>query len=1103
MAKAGYCVKCKRLVWLKEDGSCINGHPPGSVTDGCELEERAETAKAKPTIEGERKQITVLFSDLSGYTAMSEKLDPEEVKEVMSRIFGETAQIVAKYEGYIDKFIGDAVMVLFGYPKIHEDDPIRAIKVAMEIHESVEKTSPELEDRIGRPVSMHTGIDTGLVVTGEIDLERGTERVLGDTINVASRLTGLAKAGEIFVGKDTYHQAEGYFNFETLGSTRVEGKQEPIQAYKVLSAKEKPITVRHPLGLRAELIGRKVEMAQLREAAHKLQGGKGTVISICGEAGTGESRLVEELKATLDLNKIQWREGHCYAYSQNIPYFPLIDLFGRAWQIEEGDSPEKVKEKVESNIERLLGKKEGFAPYIGSLYGLEYSQLKDIDPESWKSRLYDALMAVLSALTQRAPTIIFLEDIHWADPSSLELLRLTFKELKSPALFLCVYRPPFTLFNSQQLNNIDYSYQEIQLKGLSPTETEEMMESLLKTKNIPLELKQFVEEKAEGNPFYLEEVISSLIESDILVPDNGSWKLTKPISGSNIPLTINGVISARLDHLEEDMKRILQEAAVIGRTFPYEILKRITELKEQLDNCLNGLERLDLIRTKSLEPELEYTFKHALTQEVVYGGLLKKEREEVHEKAALVIEELFHDRLPEFYETLAFHFKQGKSLRKAVDYLMKSGEKALSRYAVEEAHQYHKEAFGLLSNKPDKTHEEEALLIDLINKWALVYLCRGDWGELLELLVSHESLAKSLEDKESLGSFYSWLGMTLWAREKLKNSYRRQLTALHLGEEIGNQKVVGYACARLSLLCPELGFLEEAVVYAERAQEIALSLKSDHYLFTFSFAYAGYANWARGDKKKTDKIAKTLLEYGQRYSNIRSLAFGHWVSGFSSLIDGDFSKAIKHFQKAIQISTDPWFVLFPTLFLGMSYVLNGQFQEAEEPLQFVLSHSQRLGAETLGTPAQALLGVVLATKGQLSQGLRMIEDTRQLWLGNEGKWRYALSEYLLGNVYLQIAERASPISLSTIVKNISFVIKHVPFASKKAGYHFNKGIELSKEIGAKSLIGQAYLSLGQLYKAKGRQDKARECISKAIQYFEQCEAETYLKQAKEALDSLE
>ena len=540
---AKFCLKCGEKLELNCP-QCGKELPPlAEFCDECgqRLEEVVEAEKAAPELEGERKHVTVIFSDMSGYTAMSERLDPEDVKEITSRIFGRISKVIGKYEGFVEKFVGDAVMALFGVPKSHEDDPVRAIRAAREIHDLVEALSPELEERVGRPLSMHTGINTGLVVTGEVDMEKGTHGVAGDSINLASRLSGLAKEGEILVAPDTYRQAEGYFTFETLEPTTVKGKMEPVQFYKVISQKEIPVTTHRLSGVRADLVGRKVELTELREALEDLGTGKGGIFSICGDAGTGKSRLVEEFKAHLDLEKIQWLEGHAYTYAQNIPYFPLIDLLNRVFHIEEGDSTEKVRQKVESGVEDLVEKKESIVPYIGSLYSLSYPEIEEVSPEFWKSRLRDALQMILSALARRAPTIYFLEDLHWADPSFVELLRHILIEVRQPAIVLCVYRPVFNLFTTEQSRSMAKAYHEIRLQDLSSSEAQSMLESLLKTDSIPSDLRRLVQDKAEGNPFYLEELVNSLIETGTLIRDNGSWKVTRTITETDISSTINGV----------------------------------------------------------------------------------------------------------------------------------------------------------------------------------------------------------------------------------------------------------------------------------------------------------------------------------------------------------------------------------------------------------------------------------------------------------------------------------------------------------------------------------------------------------------------------------
>jgi tetratricopeptide (TPR) repeat protein len=993
-------------------------------------------------------------------------------------------------------------MALFGVPKAHEDDPIRAIKVAREIHELVDALSPEVEKRIGQTISMHTGINTGLVVTGEVDMEKGTHGIAGDTINLASRLSSLANENEILVGPDTYRQAEGHFTFESLEPTTVKGKAEPIQVHKVLSAKERPVTIHRLSGLRADLIGRKAEISELVEAVKNLSEGEGGIFSICGTAGTGKSRLVEDFKNTLNLEEVQWIEGHAYAYSQNIPYFPLIDLLNRVLQIEEDDPPDKVREKVESGMEHLLGKKDDVVPYVGSLYSLHYPEVEDVRPEYWRSRLHEAAQTIISALAKRALTVFFLEDLHWADPSFVELLRNALLHTRQPAIVLCVYRPIFSLFTGHQLSGIDNIYHEIRLQDLSPSEAQDMLESLLKTETIPSDLKRLVQQKAQGNPFYLEELVNSLIESETLIRDNGNWKITKPITESEISPTIHGLISGRLDRLEKETKRILQEASVIGRAFLYDILKRISELEDRIDKGLSTLERLDLIRARSLAPDLEYMFKHPLTQEVVYNSLLKKDRQGIHEQIAFVMEQIFQDRLPEFYETLAFHFKQGQSLHKAVDYLVKSGEKSLERFAVEESHKYFQEAFELLANKSDRSREEDGILIDLLNKWGLVFYYRGAFTEQIDLLTSHEDLAASLEDKAKAAMFYAWLGWALFFRGKLKQSYQYGSKALTIGEEMGDQQVIGYACTWLCWTCALLGRMDEGIVYGERAQEISRLLKTDQYLYFKSLGGLGFTYAHKGDKKKVLAAGSTLLDYGQRHSNPRAMVIGYWMMELGCMIDGDYPSAVEWQKKGVQLSVDPFYSMMGTLYLGIGYLHIGQFKEAENLLKEFVAYSQQMGCEIMEGAAHLFLGLVSMVKGQMRHGLEMLEKGSEMYLDYESQLFYANSQQALGEAYLKIVERAAPMSLSTMAKNIGFLVKNVPFASKKAEEHFSKAIEVAEEIGAKGILGSAYLGLGLLHKATKRKNQAQDCISRASQLFEECEAEGPLNQAKEALASL-
>ena len=992
-------------------------------------------------------------------------------------------------------------MALFGASTTHEDDPVRAIKTAREIHEIVSSISPQYEKRIGKPLIMHTGICTGLVVTGEVNLEKGTHGVLGDTINTAARLSGLAKPGEIVMSPDTYHQAEGYFNFEPMEPTTVKGKAEPIRPYKVLSAKEDPTKTHRLSGLRAVLIGRKVEMAQLQEAVTNLRQGKGSIFSIVGDAGTGKSRLIEDFKATLNLDEVQWREGHAYAYSQNIPYFPLIDLLSRAWQITEGDSPEQVKKKVETGAGYLIGDRNDLIPYLGSLYSLKYPEIENVSPEYWKARLHEAIQLILANLCKRSSTIICIEDLHWADPSSIELLRNILSDFRYPAVFLCIYRPTFNLFKSHQATTLK-SYHEIRLQDLSPTDARSMVESLLKTEAVPDELSKFIQTKIEGNPFYLEEVINSLLETATLIQQADQWLLTKPLSEANIPSTVQGVISARLDRLEIETKKILQEASVIGRAFLYEILRRITELKDQIDKSLMGLERLDLIRTRSLQPDLEYIFKHALTQEVVYNGLLKKERQNIHEKIGQVMEELFRDRLDEFYEALAFHFKQGQSLLKALEYLMKAGEKNFNRYSLDEAHQYYREAFDLLRSKPDLSVSEKEILIDILNNWFLVHWYQGRLGDVFDLLYEHQEIADSLQDKARTGLFYSNLGGCLWHLERFLEAFHYERKSLEFAEALQNQRLIAWACTWLTWTCAELGRLDDATLYGDRAIELSNFYQTEHLLFLTSHFGIAYTNLFKGIGTPNFQIGKTLLDHGLKMSDARSLAIAHFCTGFGHYLNGDFLSAIESCHKAKEVSVDPYHAQLFNSYIGFVYCETSQIHEAEKVLLELTKFDEQFGLKVSGTPARSLLGVVTILKGDLARGLKILEETKKLYIRNERKYFIANADYTFGKVYSQLAEGGQSTSFSMVAKNIGFLVRNVPFAAKKAEDYFQAAIQRASEIGAKGLQGRASLDLGQLHKSKGRTDQARKYITDAIRLFEECEADVFLKQAKEAVATL-
>ena len=1017
----------------------------------------------------------------------------------MSRLFAEITRVAAMYEGFIEQFIGDGVMVIFGMPRAHEDDPVRAVHAALHIHAAVATLGLQWEGKIGRKLLMHSGISTGLVVTASLNPEGGTYGISGETVNLASRLEGCAGGGEVVVDAATYQQTNGYFTFTALGPRKVKGKTTAILCYRVLAARERPRKVHRSQGLRSALIGREKEMVTFAKTVELFRMGKGAVISVCGAAGTGKSRLAEAFRASLEKKEFDWREGYAYAHAQNISYGPFRDLLNQVFRIEESDALQTIQEKVESGIDALLIKKRHLAPYVGSLYSISYPETNNLDPELCKSYLHEAIKSLLEALARRKPTVFFLEDLHFADPSSQELFYTIISEFSYPALFIFTCRPAFSLTGDKKITAPEKVYQKITLHDLSSAEIKAMLYSLLKTTSLPSDLERFLKETVEGNPFYLEEIINSFVESGALVLTRGNWKLTREIRKSDLPLTVRGVIAERVDRLEPQAKRILQEASVIGKSFPHAILSRITSPGSHLTGSLEELERLDLVRVKSPLPDLEYDFKHALTQEVIYNSLLKKERQEIHERIGQAMEKLFPERLTELSETLAFHFERGESFFKAVTYLMHSGKKSLRRYAVEESHQYYKKAYELLLSETTARTVNEAMVIELVNAWAPVFYYRGTFRELEELLQKHRAAAESLQDSEKRGMFHVWLGMSLWGRENFEASYHYLHRALDGDGIPPDRRVSGYAHTWLAWTCVELGLIHEALTHGEKARQLSLNRERENCPYFQSWDSDGYAYWALGANRKIRTLGTTLLEHGEKTSSLRCITWGHTLEAWSHMADGDFSSAIRCSEKALQVSADPLYTHFPRLCLGMSYLASGNYEEAKEPLMVVSRFAEEVGCTYLGTPARCFLGAVLMAEGHFRQGWKMIAGAQRWWLTNGAHWRYAFAELLSGELFSALACSTAPIKLFSLVRNLGFLLLNLPFAERKAVHHYCRAIDAAHKVGAEAMEGQAYLGLGYLYRGKGKRNQALHCFASAMELFKRCGAKTFLRKAEEGL----
>lgn len=1056
---------------------------------------------APPPVRGERKHVTVLFSDLTGFTSLSAGLDPEEVKDLLADLFGRIARVVVKYEGFIEKYVGDAVMAVFGATRAFEDDPLRAIRAAREIHHQVEELGARLRGRLERPLTMHSGIFSGLVVIGEVNPAQGTHGITGEPVNLAARLCGASRPGEILVGEDTFRQAQGSFDFEALAPVAVKGRAAPLPAWRVTGAKGQPRKVRRLHGRRAELVGRTAELARLSQAAEGLRRGQGAVVCIRGAAGTGKSRLIEEFRSRLPEGEIQWLEGQAYPYARNIPYYPLIDLLNLACRIEEGDDPDTVRARVEGRLGPLLKDTPDVLPSLGSLYTLHYDAPTGGSPENWKAQLYHAVKAVLGALALQAPTVVCFEDLHWADPSFVELLRAMIHEIPFPVLFLCSCRPSFQLLEGPA-DRPRPALVEIELADLSPDETLAMARALLQADTLPEALQKIILEQVGGNPFFLEEAINALVERRRLAQAGLAWRLQGALTAEDFSGTIHGVVAGRLDHLPPEAKRILQEAAVIGRVFQAEILKAVTSVPESLEASLHTLERLDMLRPRGDRADRIYDFKHAVVQEVVYGGILRKDRERIHAKIGRAMEQRFASRLSGYVETLAFHFALGGEGGKAVDYLVRSGEKSLRRCAVEEAHTHYQSAFALLAEKPARSPEEDRRLVDILIRWFFVYNARGLFTAMIDLLRAHEPLAEKIGDPSRLAMYCCCMGWALQRRESLVESHAYLLRALELARSCGDRRAEAYARGCLIWTCTDLGRLEEAVIHGREAAAVRQGLEPDAELLRINLTGLAVAHWFRGESRPCREIGRQLLAQGEAEGDIRSTSDGYLACAMGRFAAGDLPQTIDYCLKAVRASAGLVHSLNSKFLLGYTYLTAGRVADAEAILEEIVRFAARHGYEYLGSAAQALSALVGLAQGGVAAGVRVLRRHMEAFQVAGKRYHYLTFDYLLGKIYLQIALRQGAFRLPQMIRNLAFLAVALPTAGRQAERHLEQARTLAAEIGARGIAAQAHLDLALLWKARRSPARAREHGQASLRLWTECEADVHLAQARKLLEAL-
>ena len=1081
-----FCGECGHDLRKPKEAPSVDYSEPQSYTPK-HLADKILTTRS--SIEGERKLVTVFFADVANYTSVSEKLDPEEVHQIMDGVFKILMDEIHKYEGTINQFTGDGVMALFGAPVAHEDHAQRACYAALSIQNTLEAYGDKIEKDTRVEFKMRVGLNSGPVIVGAIgDDLRMDYTAVGDTTNLGSRMESMAKPGTILVSGNTHRLVRSFFEFESLGKVEVKGKKEPQDAFELIKAGEVATRIGASIakGL-TRFVGRKNSMAALLDAFDRVKSGSGQVVGLLGEAGVGKSRLLLEMRNMLPQGEYIYLEGRCLQYGGSMAYLPVLDILRSYFDIKEGDREFLIKKKMEEKVLDLDVKLKGVIPPFQSLLSLKVDDedFSKLEPKEKREKTFEAIRDILVRGSQERPLILTVEDIHWIDKTSEEFLNYMIGWLpNTPIMLLLLYRPEYT----HPWGSKSY-YTKVGLDQLGTTSSGELVKAILEEGDVAPELRQLILNRAAGNPLFMEEFTHTLLENGSIERKDEKYILRGKASDIQVPDTIQGIISARLDRLEDNLKRTMQVASVIGRDFAFRILQTITGMREELKSYLLNLQGLEFIYEKNLFPELEYIFKHALTQEVAYNSLLLKRRKEIHARIGRAIEELYAERLEEFYEMLAYHYSKSDNLEKACRYSRLSGEKAEGNYSHREAFDFYEDAIDLLNKLPE-TAESKKEKLDVVGLIVTALALLGFPEESLGLLQEGERLSKELGDERRLAKFYNAMGMYYSHRgdpqlgmkyseaafkEARKNRDIELMVPLAFGLSTAYNPAGEYY--KIADMAPDVIDLIEK---AEREFDF-FSLGINPYSLLCSYCGENMGFLGAFDE------GKTFLEKGlgnaTKMNDLIALGFVEMQYGYFYITKGDWGLSKEHFEKGIKHSEEAKYAFLSALSwssLGYACAMLGDPVTGKRHAEKGLGIHRDSGVEMLLSLTYSQLGQIHLDLGDLKNARSLAEEALRLSQKNNEKLIEGWSWLLLGT----IMGKAEPLKIN------------------KAEGCILKGIEICKKLRTKTYYSLGYLYLGELYLNAGKKEKAINKLKKAEGMFREMGMDYWLGKTQEVLAAL-
>jgi predicted ATPase/class 3 adenylate cyclase len=1085
------------LVWLGSPAAASLSSAP-SVRDTADaplaytppyLTEKILASRA--TLEGERKQVTVLFADLKASMELLADRDPEEARRLLDPVLERMMAAVHRYEGTVNQIMGDGIMALFGAPIAHEDHAVRACYAALAMQAALHLYSAEVRRTHGLAVHFRIGLNSGEVVVRAIDNDLHMDySAIGQTVHLAARMEQLARPGTTLLTGEALRLVEGYVEVNPLGPVPVKGLLEPIEVYELVRAgpSRSRLHVAAARGL-TRFVGREGELEQLRQALGRAAAGHGQVVAIVGEPGVGKSRLVWEVTHSPRVHGWLVLQAGSVSYGQATSYLPVIDLLKSYFAIEERDGPRTVREKLTGKLLTLDRTQEGSLPALLSLLDVptEDPQWATLDPPQRRRRTLEAVKRLLLRESQVQPLLAVFEDLHWIDSETQALLDGLVESLPAARLLLLVnYRPEY-----QHQWGSRTSYTQLRLDPLPPESAEALLGALLGPDAGLEPLKRLLIARTEGNPFFLEESVRALTETGALLGERGAYRLAQPLPTIQVPATVQAVLAARIDRLPPADKVILQTASVVGKDVPLALLQGIAEpAGDELHAAIGRLQTAEFLYEAVIFPDLEYTFKHALTHEVTYGSLLQERRRALHGRIVETIERCYPDRLAEHIERLAHHAFRGEAWGQAVTYLRQAGAKAFARSANREALAYFEQALAALTHLPE-THETREQAVDLRFDLRTALLPLAEFGRMQGYLREAERLARTLDDQRRLG----------WVSAYMSGYY----------------VVMGAHAAEVRT------FAQRAEAIAETSSDVPLQVAAQFYLFL--------ACYISGDYRGTEQVCRKLMQSLQSERSRERFGLAQFPATMSraylalALAErGVFDEGGAVGHEAIRMAEaldHPFSLVWACL--GLAY-LNSVRRDLSQAAR-LLEHAVALCRDwniTLLTPiAMASLGHVYAWSGRVEEGVSLLQEALTAYESAGIGWWHSLSVAQLGEVYLlaeQVEDARACADRAVRLTRERGERGHEAWAMRLLGEvaahqsrpdgatveaHYSTAMALASELGMRPLAAHCHLGLGTLYAKIRRREQAHPELSTAIDLYRAMGMTFWLPQAEAALAQVE